>query len=84
MEEESWWYYHLMMVVCSFYMAMLESDWSVQSVDEVSGAHSVSLLSFWVKISSQWICLAMYAWTLLAPYLLRNHRDFGIDFSDFD
>lgn len=80
---ESWWYYHLMMVVCSFYMAMLLTDWSTQSVDQHAGAHSVSILSFWVKILSQWVCLAMYAWTLLAPYLLRNVRDFGVEF-DFD
>ena len=33
---------------------------------------------------SQWLCFLIYAWTLLAPYLMRNHRDFGIDFSDFD
>ena len=72
-----------MMVVCSFYMAMLLTDWSTQSVDQHAGAHSVSILSFWVKILSQWVCLAMYAWTLLAPYLLRNVRDFGVEF-DFD
>jgi hypothetical protein len=80
---ESWWYYHLMMVVCSFYMAMLLTDWSMQPVDKPRGEFAVSLESFWVKIIAQWICLLMYAWTLLAPYLLRNHRDFGIEF-DFD
>lgn len=80
---ESWWYYHLMMVVCSFYMAMLLSDWSMQPVDKPDGAYATSLSSFWVKITSQWVCLLMYAWTLLAPYLLRNVRDFGIEF-DFD
>ena len=87
---ESWWYYHLMMVVCTFYMAMLLTDWSDQSVDGAPsgssgslGAHSVSLTNFWVKICSQWVCLSMYAWTLLAPYLLRNVRDFGVEF-DFD
>lgn len=88
--RESWWYYHLMMVVCTFYMAMLLTDWSDQSVDGAPsgssgslGAHSVSLTNFWVKICSQWVCLSMYAWTLLAPYLLRNVRDFGVEF-DFD
>jgi len=80
---ESWWYYHVMMCVCTFYMAMLLTDWSTQSVDEHKGAHATSLTSFWVKLSSQWICLLMYGWTLLAPYLLRNVRDFGIEF-DFD
>jgi len=80
---ESWWYYHMMMCVCTFYMAMLLTDWSTQSVDEHKGSHAVSLTSFWVKLCSQWVCLLMYAWTLLAPYLLRNVRDFGVEF-DFD
>jgi len=65
-------------------MAMLLSDWSTQPINEPAhGQYMASLSSFWVKIVSQWICLLMYAWTLLAPYLLRNVRDFGIDF-DFD
>ena len=73
----------MMMCVCTFYMAMLLTDWSTQSVDEHKGSHAVSLTSFWVKLCSQWVCLLMYAWTLLAPYLLRNVRDFGVEF-DFD
>jgi len=80
---ESWWYYHLMMVVCSFYMAMLLSDWSIQPVDRLSAVSNVAIESFWVKLVSQWLCLLMYAWTLLAPYLLRDVRDFGVEF-DFD
>ena len=86
---ESWWYFHLMMVACSLYMAMLLSDWSTEPARgphdfpaglEMSGSYSVSLPSFWVKLTSQWVCLLMYSWTLLAPYVLREHRDFGIEF----
>jgi len=46
-------------------------------------AFAVSNESFWVKVVALWVCLGLYAWTLLAPYLLRNHRSFGIEF-DFD
>jgi len=83
---ESWWTYHLMMVIVALYMAMLLSDWSVEPVEKhAAGGSSVpafnkSAESFWVKIASQWVCLLMYAWTLLAPYLLRDVRDFGIEF----
>lgn len=31
--------------------------------------------SVWVKISSSWICIALYVWTLVAPLVLVN-RDF--------
>ena len=30
----------------------------------------------WVKITSSWVCLAMYIWTLVAPMILTN-RDFS-------
>ena len=62
------------------FFAMFLTDWSTQPVDTPIGSYAVSLQSFWVKIGSQWLCLLMYAWTLLAPYLLRHHRDFGIEF----
>lgn len=30
----------------------------------------------WVKISSSWVCLLLYTWTLMAPMILTN-RDFS-------
>jgi len=93
MEEESWWYYHLMMAACALYLSMLLTGWSTEpayidgvptavgTIDTYDAAsYSVGLPSFWVKVVSQWICLLLYSWTLLAPYLLRDHRDFGIEF----
>jgi len=79
---ESWWYYHLMMVVVSMYFAMLLSDWSVQPVEQPASHpdYNTSIESFWIKVAAQWACIAMYAWTLLAPYLLREYRDFGVEF----
>ena len=84
----SYWHYHVMMAMCSLYMAMLLTNWSNLPAAMVglpsSQVEDVNMQSFWVKIVSQWLCFLIYAWTLLAPYLMRNHRDFGIDFSDFD
>lgn len=80
---ESWWYYHMMMVLVSLYFAMLITDWSTQPMDEAPHTHedwNHSLAVFWIKISAQWVCLLMYGWTLLAPYLLRDCRDFGVEF----
>ena len=89
-EAESWWYFHTMMLACSLYVSMVLTDWSTQPAQEhgvslgpslaAAGHYAVGLPSFWVKLVSQWLCLLMYAWTLLAPYLLREHRDFGIEF----
>jgi len=83
-QPESWWYFHLMMATCALYMAMLLTDWSSLPADASAGTVvDGNLASFWVKIVSQWVCFLVYAWTLLAPYLMREHRDFGIEF-DFD
>lgn len=83
--------YHFMMVACSFYMAMLITGWSSQpafdngvpATIEESHKYDTDIASFWVKIVTQWFCLLLYGWTLIGPYLLRHHRDFGIEF-DFD
>jgi len=89
---ESWWYYHVMMIACSLYMSMLLTDWSnmpaeengvpaIEMLEQVRETrYGVDLVSFWVKIVSQWVCLLMYGWTLLAPYCLRDVRDFGVEF----
>merc|ERR1712196_349297 len=87
----SWWYFHLMMLASALYMAMLLTDWSAQPAEkndvpygaDAAGKFSVGLPSFWVKLVSQWVCILTYGWTLLAPYLLRETRDFGVEF-DFD
>ena len=44
------------------------------------GKYSVGLESFWVKVISLLVCFGLYGCTLLAPYLLREYRDFGIEF----
>lgn len=31
----------------------------------------------WVKIGSQWVAIALFLWTLIAPVLLPD-RDFGL------
>jgi len=85
-QAESWWYFHVMMSLCALYMAMLLTDWSSQSPDALPTTEDDddgSMGSFWVKIVSQWVCMLIYGWTLLAPFLMRDYRDFGIEF-DFD
>ena len=59
-------FFHLMFCVCSMYMGLMCTDW-----------RSVSALSnSMIKIISQWVCSALYIWTLLAPCVFQN-RDFS-------
>ncbi len=37
-----------------------------------------SLISTWLKISSSWVVLALYVWTLVAPLVFPD-RDFGFE-----
>lgn len=76
--KKSWKYFHFMMAMCSLYMCMHLTNWSSSLDNNVILLNSDS--SFWVKVYSQWLCFFLYAWTLSAPYLLRNYRDFGVEF----
>ena len=35
-----------------------------------------SMASVWVKMATVWLCFVIYLWTLLAPLILGNCRDF--------
>ena len=81
---ESWWYFHLMMGACALYMSMLLTDWSALPPGYDTPAslvdYNVGWGSFGAKLASQLLCILLYGWTLFAPYLLRNYRDYGIEF----
>ena len=38
-----------------------------------------TMASVWVKMATVWLCFAIYLWTLLAPLILGNCRDFGYE-----
>ena len=65
---------------------MLLSGWSAadaaDAADAFDAAASSSSAAFWVLLGAQWATLLVYAYTLLAPYLLRDSRDFGVEFDD--
>lgn len=47
----------------------------VHSPDSNYQAMTSKWPAVWVKVSSSWICIALYVWTLVAPLVLVN-RDF--------
>jgi hypothetical protein len=64
--------FHSLMVSASCYLAMLLTDWG--SKQSITPQEETS--SMWVKLAIQWVTYTLYAWTLVAPYILRNYRDF--------
>ncbi|ETV78457.1 hypothetical protein, variant 1 [Aphanomyces astaci] len=61
------WQFHLIMVVGAMYMAMVLSQWDTAS-GHADGA------AMWVHITSQWVSIAVYMWTLVAPYLVPDRE----------
>ncbi|XP_038624006.1 serine incorporator 1 [Tachyglossus aculeatus] len=66
-------FFHFMLFLASLYIMMTLTSW--YSPDSSSEALTSKWPSVWVKISSSWMGLALYVWTLVAPLLLTN-RDF--------
>lgn len=66
--------FYLVFALASMYLAMLMTGWGSGVVlkDQID----VGWPSVWVKIVSQWIAGALYAWTLIAPAMFPD-RNFG-------
>ena len=66
-------FFHFMFLLASLYVMMTLTHWLSPSSD-LSGLTS-NMPAVWVKISSSWICILLYVWTLVAPLILAD-RDF--------
>ncbi|XP_029902970.1 serine incorporator 1 [Myripristis murdjan] len=66
-------FFHFMLFLASLYIMMTLTNW--YSPDSNYETMTSKWPSVWVKISSSWICIALYVWTLVAPLVLVN-RDF--------
>ncbi|CAK6975320.1 serine incorporator 2 [Scomber scombrus] len=77
-EEEgvtySYSFFHFSLFLASLYIMMTLTNWYKPNTD--SSAMQSSMPAVWVKISSSWLGLALYLWTLVAPLVLTD-RDFN-------
>jgi hypothetical protein len=69
--QEKAWVFHLIMISASMYLAMLLTDWGTES-----GGSSASegLASMWVKFVAALATVGLYAWTLVAPAVLKGRE----------
>ncbi|XP_043194472.1 probable serine incorporator [Amphibalanus amphitrite] len=70
----SWSFFHLMFALATLYVMMTLTNWYSPNSDLRSLSNNAA--SMWVKIISSWLCLALYAWSLVAPLILTN-REFN-------
>ncbi|KAL7843081.1 hypothetical protein AOLI_G00245930 [Acnodon oligacanthus] len=66
-------FFHFMLFLASLYIMMTLTNW--YSPDADYSDMGSKWPAVWVKISSSWVCLTMYVWTLIAPVIFPN-RDF--------
>jgi len=66
-------FFHFMLFLASLYIMMTLTNW--YSPDSSYQTMTSRWPSVWVKMSSSWLCVALYVWTLVAPLVLVN-RDF--------
>ncbi|XP_060086858.1 serine incorporator 3 [Heteronotia binoei] len=72
--QYSYAFFHFMLFLASLYIMMTLTNW--YSPDADFKTMTSKWPAVWVKISSSWVCLALYVWTLVAPLVLTN-RDFN-------
>ncbi|XP_032506926.1 serine incorporator 1 isoform X3 [Phocoena sinus] len=65
-------FFHFMLFLASLYIMMTLTNWYRY---EPSREMKSQWTAVWVKISSSWIGIVLYVWTLVAPLVLTN-RDF--------
>ncbi|KAM3622416.1 uncharacterized protein V6R79_024819 [Siganus canaliculatus] len=73
MVQYSYSFFHLMLFLASLYIMMTLTNWYSPDADYTITSKWPAV---WVKITSSWVCLALYIWTLVAPMILTN-RDFS-------
>lgn len=73
-------FFHFIFAVASMYIAMLLTNWT--TVTENAKEENLIIVgqsynSVWVKVVSSWVCIALYAWTLVGPVVLPDRfQDF--------
>ncbi|RKP22824.1 serine incorporator/TMS membrane protein [Syncephalis pseudoplumigaleata] len=66
-------FFHLIFALATMYVAMLLTDWnSMQGNPKELMRIGQSYTAVWVRVVSAWICVLLYAWTLVAPLLFPN------------
>ncbi|XP_055339826.1 probable serine incorporator isoform X2 [Paramacrobiotus metropolitanus] len=70
-------FFHMMMLLGTLYVMMTITNWlNPESAGQGVENIAISKPSAWVKISSSWVCVLLYVWTLIAPVIFKD-REFS-------
>ncbi|XP_045505351.1 probable serine incorporator isoform X4 [Colias croceus] len=68
----SWSFFHVVFALATLYVMMTLTNWYNPS----SQLSKENVASMWIKITSSWLCVGLYVWTLVAPAIFPD-RDFN-------
>lgn len=74
-DRSNWSYFYFIFALGTLYLMMTLTNWYSPSQSYEHFGESTS--SLWIKMSSSWLCAFLYLWTLLAPIVLGEWRDFS-------
>jgi hypothetical protein len=70
------WKLNIILATIACWQSMVLTNFGEISADGTAANPQVGRAGMWVIISSQWLALSLYLWTLVAPRLMPN-REFG-------
>ncbi|XP_069479146.1 serine incorporator 2 [Ambystoma mexicanum] len=69
----SYTFFHVCLLLASLYIMMTLTNWYMLDTNTATTTTMTSAWSaVWVKISSSWVGLLLYLWTLVAPIILKD------------
>ncbi|CAH0698975.1 unnamed protein product [Spodoptera exigua] len=68
----SWTFFHVVFALATLYIMMTLTNWYNPS----SQLSKENVASMWIKITSSWLCVGLYIWTLVAPAIFPD-REFN-------
>jgi hypothetical protein len=70
------WKLNIILALMSCWFAMALTSWGSVQTGGNAANPSVGRVGMWMVVASQWVILALYLWTLVAPTLFPN-REFS-------
>ncbi|XP_048005330.1 probable serine incorporator isoform X5 [Leguminivora glycinivorella] len=68
----NWTFFHVVFALATLYSMMTLTNWFNPS----SQLMKENVASMWIKMSSSWLCVGIYIWTMVAPAIFPD-RDFS-------
>jgi hypothetical protein len=66
-------FFHTLMALAAIYVTMIVTHWGQAAGDNPpSGVTSRGNVGKWINFAVAWILMILYAWTLVAPFILKN------------